>query len=122
MEQNAFQSHTVVAGQDLSAAQYKTVGVGGTIAITADAAIGILQNKPQSGEFASVSVSGVMKGYAGAAIVTTKPLTCTTSGFIINVTSGDGVVTGVGKALAAANSGDLFKFLGDFASAKSTVV
>jgi hypothetical protein len=122
MEQNAFQAYTIAAGQDLSAAQYKAVTVGGTIASTADAAIGLVQNKPENGQHCTVSVSGVMKGYAGAAIVTARPVTVTTSGFLINVTSGDGVVTGVGKALAAANSGDLFKFVGNFAAAKNTVV
>lgn len=113
---------TLVAGANLETMQYKVVGVGGTIVATADLALGLVVNKPRSGEHVSIEWFGHMKGYAGAAIVTTRGLTVTTSGYIINVTSGDGVSNGIGKSLAAANSGDLFDFVGNFANAKSTVV
>lgn len=113
---------TVVAGQDLDTMQYKIVGVGGTIVATADLALGVNLRKPKSGEHASVGWMGHMKAYAAAAIVITLPITVTTSGFMINVTSGDGVSTPVGMPLVAANSGDLFEFVGNFALAKNTVV
>lgn len=115
--ENQFMAITIAAGADLSAARYKAVAVGGTIAADTSA-IGLLQNVPgASGRHASVGVSGVMKGYAGAAVSAGARLTVTTSGWLITATSAniDGGFT-VGKALEAANSGDLFKGLFDFAN------
>lgn len=107
--------HNIVslsAGADLSAAQYKAVAVGGTIAATSTAAIGLLQNKPAaSGRSASVAYAGRLKAYAGAAISAGANLMVTTSGFVITSTSAG---NSVGKALAAANSGDLFPGIFNF--------
>lgn len=75
-------------------------------------------NKPGSGQHASIAYQGNMKGYAGAAITLGARVTCTLSGYLHTVTSGDG--TGVGKALDAANSGDLFNFVGNFDTANTT--
>ncbi len=112
---------TVTAGQDLDTMQYKIIGVGGTIVATADLALGVVSTKPKNGEHATVEWAGHMKAYAGAAIVIARGVTVTTSGYLINVTSGDGVSGQVGMALAAANSGDLFNFVGNFANAKNTL-
>lgn len=122
MSQGKFEAIAIAAGQDLDSMQYKVVGVGGTIVATADLALGLVQNKPRNGENATVAYQGNMKGYAGAAVVTTRPITVTTSGFLINVTSGDGVASPVGMPLVAANSGDIFNFVGNFATAKNTVI
>lgn len=113
MHQGKFETVALNAGADLSAAQYKAVVVAGTIAAN-NTAIGLLQNKPSaSGRRATVGYSGQMKAYAGAAISAGAGVSVTTSGFLITVSSGD---LGVGRALAAANSGDLFPGLFDFVS------
>jgi hypothetical protein len=57
---------TLVAGADLSAAQYKFVeiGAGGVVTVcnaATDKPIGVLQNAPKSGEEAEVVVSGGTK-------------------------------------------------------------
>jgi hypothetical protein len=116
MHQGKFETVTLDAGADLSAAQYKAVAVGGTIAADSSA-IGLLQNKPgASGRRATVGYAGQMKAYAGAAITAGARVTVTTSGWLITATSAniDGGFV-VGKALAAANSGDLFPGLFNFA-------
>jgi len=63
---------TLVAGADLSAQQFKLVGKlasGVTVlATSADNFFGILQNKPQAGEFATVRVDGISKIYMSASI------------------------------------------------------
>lgn len=107
---------TVVAGADLDTMQYKVVGLAGTIAASSSAAGGILLNKPKSGEHATVGYHGRLKGYAGAAISLGAALMVTTSGFLITCTSGNGVV---GKALEAANSGDIFAGIFNFASGRT---
>jgi len=55
----------IAAGADLSAFQYKIVAVDGTLAATNAVALGVLLNKPKSGESASVAYSGHMKAYVG---------------------------------------------------------
>ncbi len=103
---------SIDAGADLSTHQHKAVSVAGTIAATGATAIGLLQNKPAaSGRQASVGYQGLMKGYAGAAISKGAGVMVTTSGFLITVTSG---ALSNGKALVAANSGDLFAGLFNF--------
>ena len=64
---------TLVAGADLSAAQYKFVKMSADntcvlCSAATDAPIGVLQNDPASGEEASVLVIGGTKLVAGAAI------------------------------------------------------
>ena len=112
-----FQSVTLTAGADLSAAQYKVVAVGGTIAAANTAAFGVLLNKPKSGEHAQVGYSGYLKAYAGGTVTGGGAVKVTTSGFLVAVASGDGAV---GKALAAADSGSLVSFLGNFANTLTT--
>lgn len=113
--QNKFDTVSISAGADLSAAQYKAVVVAGTIAADSTA-IGLLQNKPAaSGRHATVGYAGQMKAYAGAAISAGARVAVTTSGWVITATSAD--ISGgfaVGKALEAASSGDLFTGLFNF--------
>lgn len=105
----------VTAAADLSGSQYKIVDVAGTIsasvALGSKTAIGVLLNKPQSGEQAEVAYLGRMKGYAGLALAAGARLQVTSGGFLTTVQSGN---VAVGKALAAANSGDLVPFVGNF--------
>jgi len=114
------QSIAILAAANLDAEGdlYKVVSVAGTIAAENDGAIGILITKPKNGEMGTVDWLGKMKGYAGAAIAKSASIKVTTSGFLITVTSGDG--TCIGKSLDAANSGDLFSLLGNFANANTT--
>jgi hypothetical protein len=107
----------IPAAADLSAAQYKIVDVAGTISAANSAALGVLYNKPKSGEGATVAVSGHMKAYAGGTITKGARLKVTTSGFLVVVASGDGTC---GKSMAAANSGSLVEFVGNFALASTT--
>lgn len=106
------------AGADLSTgggtgAQYKALAVGGTIAPSGTTAIGLLQNKPKSGEGATVLYDGPGKGVAGAAIAAGARLIVTTSGYLITAV---GAVIPCGRALAACASGATVEGLFDFCS------
>ena len=104
---------TIVAGADFrSSGIHKALVVAGTIAGDATA-VGILKTKPNNGEHCAVAYEGIIRAYAGAAISAGASVTVTTSGFIVSTGSASG--TTVGKALEAANSGDLFKGLYSFA-------
>lgn len=114
MHQGKFATVSIDAGADLSTHQYKAIAIGGTIAATSTAAIGLLQNKPgASGRHATLGYHGQMKAYAGAAITAGAPVQVTTSGFIIASTS---LGNSIGVALTAAASGDLFPGLFNFIS------
>lgn len=108
----------ITAGADLSAQQYKVVTVSGTIAATNATALGVLQNKPKSGEHANVAYAGHLKAYAGAAVAAGAEVVVTTSGYLItNATSTSGIV---GKAITAAASGALVEFVGDFSTVRNS--
>jgi len=97
---------TVVAGADLSAQQYKNVNVSGTLAGSSENVFGVLQNKPQSGEHATVRKIGYTKCYmpvslgVGAVVMQSNA----NSGQIALVTSGQG---GFGEIVFAASSGGI---------------
>ena len=113
--ENRFMSLTVVAGADFDVThQHKAITVGGTVA-AGPVAIGLLKSKPKSGEHATVGYFGLMKYYAGAAVTAGLNLTVTASGFIVSTGSASG--TTVGKAIEAANSGDLALGFFNFANA-----
>lgn len=111
-----FMAIQLPSGADLSTgkgtgAQYKAIAVGGTIAASNNAAMGLLQNKPRSGEDATVGYAGHMKGVAGAAIAAGARMIVTTSGYLITAV---GAVVPCGKALTAAASGAEVEGLFDF--------
>ncbi len=109
---------SVSAGADLSSGcQFKAIAVGGTIAATNLAAVGILTNRPKTGEGASLVFDGHAKAYVGGAVSAGNALKVTTSGFLVVVASGDGAVA---KAITAANSGSLCEILCDFKTALTT--
>lgn len=109
---------SIKAGADLSSGvQFKAIVVAGTVAANNSTAIGILQNKPKSGEHAAVAVSGHMKAYVGAAVSAGDRLKVTTSGYLTGVASGDGACA---KALAAASSGSIAEIYGNFGLASTT--
>lgn len=108
---------SVAAGANLSACQHKVIAVAGTVAAANDLALGVLQNKPQSGEGAALAYAGHMKAYVGGTVTAGLRLKVTTSGWLVAVASGDGAV---GKAIKAASSGSLCEIVADFANAATT--
>jgi len=104
---------SVATGADLSSFQYRAVQINGTLATSNKNASGILQNKPQSGEHASVAYDGHMKGVAGTALTVGMDVKVESGGFLIAVDSGD---TGRAKVVTAASSGAMVEVLGSFIS------
>ena len=109
----------IAAGADLRTFQYKIVAVDGTLAATNAVALGVLQNKPNTGEHAELAYAGHMKAYVGAgSIAAGDQLAVTTSGYLIkNVTSTSGIC---GRAVTAAASGSLCEFVGDFSTLRNS--
>lgn len=103
----------VNAGEDLSGAQYKAIEIDGTVAATNAVARGLLQNKPRSGEDATLGVSGRSRYVAGAAVANGANLMATTSGYLITVTSGN---IACGFALGAVSSGGIGEAFVNFAN------
>ena len=93
------------AAADLSSSQFRAMRVTGDFAVNVanaagQAVIGILQNKPTSGQPADVMMSGVSKAIAGAAIAAGAEVMAGADGRIITAaTAGSNVI---GIALNAA--------------------
>lgn len=106
----------LIAGADLSGdgTIHKAIAIGGTIAATNAATVGLLKTKARSGEGISVAYRGEMKAFAGAAITAGARLAITTSGFVITTADSR---SSVGRAMETAASGDLFRGLFDFVNA-----
>jgi hypothetical protein len=121
-----YMSTRVRAGADISTLQNKLVNAAGTIATSAATVLGILQNKPNaSGKDAEVGYIGEMKCVAGGAILAGSQLTPTASGTvqaITQVASAGPFITPCGRALEAANSGDIFTGIFNFANAATIAV
>lgn len=107
----------VPATVDLSALQWRAIAIGGTLAATSQLTIGLLANKPQSGDDASLNFMGRSKFAAGATILAGASLSVTNSGWLITtaVASGNSTLI-VGKSEFAVVSGGvgngLFNFTG----------
>lgn len=109
----------VVAGADFSAdGQYKAIAIGGTIAAANDAAMGLLQNKPKSGEDAALTYTGRSRARVGAAVSAGDRLKVTTSGWLTGVSSGDGACA---KSLETVTSGGICEVICDFVGAATTI-
>lgn len=63
--------------------------------------IGILQNKPKSGEAANVAFLGLSKAFGGGTITAGAVIASTVSGTIVNAVSGD---TALGRAMETATT------------------
>lgn len=104
---------SAIAGADLSAVQYRAVRLSGVSPMSVNVAslntakffIGVLDNKPKSGEAAAVIQFGNSKGVAGATITAPSWLTHDSSGQFIAATSGTMVC---GYALESAVVNDIF--------------
>lgn len=98
---------TRVAGSDLSAKQFLFVKVAAsnTVAVSGagELSLGVLQNKPVSGEAAEIMVSGVTKVWSSAAVLEGAVVTPDSAGKAVTATTGN---EGHGIALAAASGAD----------------
>lgn len=109
------EKYQIVAGADLTAdaAMHHAISlISGTITATARETIGVLKSNGLSGAHVAVCYWGITKVAVGAAVGSAgAPLTVTTSGWFTGATSGQ---FSVGRALAAAASGDLVAAMVDF--------
>ena len=107
-EYGDLQTITMDAAADISVHRYHAVvgtaaGQCNVASLNTNSAImGVLQNKPQSGERATVAYSGKSKMQAGAAIAANAIITCNASGRAI--TAPNSGVIAIGKALEAAGA------------------
>lgn len=115
MTEGEYISVTVQAGQDfrVAGALHKAVTFAGVFA-AAGSGSGLAKSQPNSGQHLRVGVIGHMKAYAGAAIASGARVSNTASGWMITAVSGSLAVCG--RAIEAANSGDLFSGVFDFAA------
>ena len=100
-------SMTLVAGADLSSSQYTGVKVNASgqavTTVNGDDIIGVLQNKPTSGQAATIVTSGVSLMKAGSGGVTAGDnASCDAGGTVITSATGDSIV-GVVLETGAAN-------------------
>lgn len=116
--------YSVPAGANLNTAagtgtQFKAIVVGGTIAAN-NGALGILQNRPLSGEDATARVFGPTKVVAGGAITAGARFRITTSGYAVACGSNE---IGVGICgVTAAVSGGTFEGMVNFLHGLTSVV
>jgi len=108
------------AGEDLSSRQYHAINVSGTLAANPEAAMGILQNKPNaSGRDASALYAGPSFYRAGGAVAAGDLLTVTTSGWFAVSNSGDQIV---GRAISAVASGGSGEGVFNFATVGYSII
>jgi len=114
-EAPGFKPPALTASADLSAKQYTAVKASGvntvtSVAAATDAVLGVLQNKPTSGQEAEITHTGVTKMLAGAAVTAGAEVMCDTSGRAITaVTTGNRIL---GIALeTAANANEVIAVL-----------
>jgi len=93
--------------------QYKAMGMDGDVAGTVANAAGLLQNKPKSGEDATITFVGRSKFRAGGAVTQNAELTLASSGWLVAASSGDRTV---GRARFAASSGAVGRGVFNFAN------
>ena len=104
---------SLLAAADLSGAQYKCVSLdsnGRIIQSTATSlTIGILQTKPTSGQFGSVSFMGVSKVLLGGAVTAGARVHSNATGLAVAATTAGNAVIGI--ALEGGASGDVVPVL-----------
>lgn len=108
----------IMATEDLTASQYHAVQIGGTLSTGATNAMGILQNKPISGQAATTRYFGRSRYFAGGAVTAGARLSVTTSGWITAAGSNE---LGVGTAMGTVSSGGIGEGIFNFAGAKTAV-
>lgn len=112
--QNNVENLAFEANEDLSGKQFRVVELTGApskvkLVDAANIGFGILQNNPRSGEAATVSIYGQVKGIAAVAVAAGERLKTTSGGFLTPVGSAGNAASYVmmGRALTTAASGGL---------------
>lgn len=106
----------LVAGGDLSSAQYKAVKMASTVgavivaALAADQVVGILQNDPAEGEPAIVCAAGVSKAVRGTTLAAGAHVASDTTGRLQTTSSANDTVVGM-CIIAGSSAGDLVTVL-----------
>ena len=113
---NFQQTLTFKAGSDFAADQFKIVELTGNahevdLSAVGDLPVGVVQNHPNSGEAATVALSGITKVVAGGAVAAGKKVSAAATGFATQTISGGIEIAYFGKALTTAASGGLFSML-----------
>jgi len=108
-----YETETIQALEDLSTHQYQAIALDdGKVANNGAEAIGILLNKPEINQHATVVPFGRSKFRAGGAIAAAKAITVATSGYFTAAGSGDYIV---GRNETAVTTGSIgsgfFNFL-----------
>jgi hypothetical protein len=102
------------AGADLSALQYHAIALDdGARAVNGAEAGGILQNKPKSGEGATLAFSGISKFRAGGSITIGGRITVDSNSTCIAAAA---TAFTVGRALATVTSGSIGSGMFNFAN------
>jgi hypothetical protein len=119
---NFYQDITLIAGADLSTHQFKGVkldaaGAAVLVAAATDVPVGVLQNKPTSGQAATVRVLGVTKFLSGGTITAggvTGRIRSSNGTAIAAQALGTGPTEFIyGQAMQSSSSGDVFKAIID---------
>ena len=92
----------IASGADHRSNQYRIVQIAGTLATTALNGRGILQNKPNTNEDATIAIIGRSKAVAGGTITAGAALAVASGGYVTAAASGGAVC---GFAEVAASSG-----------------
>lgn len=93
----------IASGADHRSNQYRIVQIAGTLATTALNGRGILQNKPNTNEDATIAVIGRSKAIAGGTLTAGAHLAVTSGGFVTAAVSG-GVFCGFAEVAASSGS------------------
>jgi hypothetical protein len=102
-----YRTTTIKITEDLSAAacQFHAIAFNDSkLANNPSEASGILLNKPNTNEFATICIDGEQRFAAGAAITAGDKITVTTSGWFVSASSSYGVI---GEAKYSATSGSI---------------
>jgi hypothetical protein len=103
--ENVILKYTMQAQENLSAGQYLAVSLDdGKKAEAGHEASGVLMNKPESGEMATIGVIGIMKYKAGGAVTKGDRLTVKASGLFYSADSGSYIVGTARETLSGAGS------------------
>lgn len=103
----------VTTATDLRGHQHKAIAIGGTLAIGSPYAMGLIQNRVDSGDDAGVRVMGRARFVAAGAVARGNRLSVTSGGWMAAAASGD---TSVGFAEAAITSGSVGRGVFNFAT------
>jgi hypothetical protein len=122
---NAAVKTTFTAGEDLSAAQFKFVkidnGTGNVVAVdgATDRPVGVLQNAPESGQAAEVTIVGGTKVSAGGSASAGEPLFASASATAVTLAFGTtgSAAYAVGAFIESAAAGAIVTAVIDCANA-----